>query len=336
MIAVALAWAEPPEITFGGVVDAYHTVDVDEPPNHDRPPFLYSHARSGEATLNLAMIRLGMERDPVRAALGLMAGTFPTANQGGEIEGLRHLYEAYAGVRVGEGAWVDAGLFPSHLGAESAIGSANPTLSRSLLAESSPYYLAGVRATWAVNDDVTLGAVVANGWQSLGQPPGADAIGGGTQVTFAASDAVTLNWSTWVGRQPGDTTRVFNDVYALVDAGPVELILWGDIGVDDGDVWGGAAVLGRGWFTEHVGLGARMEHLHDPRGVVAVALGDGVVVDGASVNLDLVPLPPDDGELPLLTFRFEARALRSDRGIFGDALGDDVNLAFTSNAVAAF
>ena len=76
-------------------------------------------------------------------------------------------------------------------------------------------------------------------------------------------------------------------------------------------------------------IGARIEHLRDPRGVVT----DGRTLDGASLNLDLIPLPEADGEVPLAMLRFEGRAFRSDPAFPGE---DRLNLAFATSLTAGF
>lgn len=59
--------------------------------------------------------------------------------------------------------WLDAGIYPSHIGLESAVGKDNRTLTRSLAAENSPYYESGARITYVTpNNAWTLCAHVLN------------------------------------------------------------------------------------------------------------------------------------------------------------------------------
>jgi len=139
MLGVAVAQDPSPKLT--AFVDTYYLYDVDAPDDGDRPPFLYHYTRHNEFTLNLGLIDVSMEGQRARGALGLQAGTFPQANQLGEPEMLRHVYQAFAGVSLADGLWIDVGVFPSHLGFESALSIDNITPSQSLVCENSPYYL---------------------------------------------------------------------------------------------------------------------------------------------------------------------------------------------------
>ncbi len=141
-----------------------------------------------------------------------MAGTYAQNNLAGEQELLRHVFEANAGVAldVQGPLWLDAGIFPSHIGFESAVSADNPTLTRSILAENFPYYLAGAKLSCGPSEKWELTALVLNGWQRIQRVPGSSlpSLGSlGTQVTYSPSPATTLNWSTFIGADDPDPTR---------------------------------------------------------------------------------------------------------------------------------
>ena len=48
-------------------------------------------------------------------------------------------------MRVIQTMWIDAGIFFSHIGSESWISRDNPTNTRSLAADFTPYYETGIR-----------------------------------------------------------------------------------------------------------------------------------------------------------------------------------------------
>ncbi len=119
--------------------------------------------------LNLGLVHVGYAKQRMRAALGLMAGTYPQANLIAEPELLRNIFEARVGLKLSKRKelWLDAGVFPSHIGLESAIGIDNWTLTRSVIAENSPYYLSGARLTWTLSKKLELAALMMNGWQRI-------------------------------------------------------------------------------------------------------------------------------------------------------------------------
>jgi hypothetical protein len=48
--------------------------------------------------------------------------------------------------------WLDAGIFGSHMGFESALSIDNPTLTKSFVAENSPYYWSGAKLTYHIGE----------------------------------------------------------------------------------------------------------------------------------------------------------------------------------------
>jgi hypothetical protein len=309
------ATTSPTSLALSASLDTYHAWDLDQPADNQRPGLFYNHSRHNEVTINLALIHLAWTHADARASIGLMAGTYAQDNYAHELPLLQHLYEASAGLRVAKDLWLDAGLFPSHIGFESAISLDNLTLSRSLSAENSPYYLAGARLTWAPSARWVVAAVVANGWQNMRETPDNRSKGGGTQVKYTPLDGLTLNWSTWVSdEQPrgGAALRVFNDVYASYSGDGWGLHAGVDVGTEPDPAtdtlrtWWAVTAVGRARLAPWLWLGGRAERYSDPDGVI---LGDlGAVYTGGSLNLDLRPAPDLDAWL-----RVEGRALHVDR-----------------------
>lgn len=325
------AWTQ--HVKLRGYVDTYFSFDTAIPEDHRRPGFLYSYARTSGMTVNLALLGAEVDTPDVRGAALVMAGTFTEDNQGFEEPGLRNLYEARVGVRLAGRTWLDAGVFPSHLGAESAIGITNPTLTRSITAENSPYYLAGAKLSTAVGDSLKLGVVGANGWQSIRQssPPSG---GAGTWVTWTPSSPLTLNWSTWAGlQQPQGELRFFNDLTMTVSLDRLDLIAWVDVGTQGGDVWGGGNVQARGWLTQAVALCGRVENFTDPQGVIVQLEDAGTTLWGGSVGLDLALRPIREVGHGEAIWRIEARSLHSGRGTFA---GSPWNHAVTTSLALGF
>jgi hypothetical protein len=175
-------------VTLGGFVDAYFAWDFNRPGpgNFDRS-FTTQPARHDEFNVNLAFVELKLSGPQVRGRLALQAGTSVQANYAGEpttgaVSGpdlARHIQEAVVGVRAARTLWIDAGIYLSHIGQESWISRDNPTYSRSLIAEFSPYYETGVKATWAAGSRLTAQLHVLNGWQNISETNQDKAVGVG-------------------------------------------------------------------------------------------------------------------------------------------------------------
>src|ERR1035437_5945250 len=110
-------------LTFSGYIEGYYSYDFNKPQNNTKPGFLYNHNRHNEFNVNLAFIRGTYSADKVRGTVAIGVGTYMNANYAAEPGTLKNIYEADAGFKIGKkNLWVDAGILPSHIGFESAVG----------------------------------------------------------------------------------------------------------------------------------------------------------------------------------------------------------------------
>ncbi|MGX5818017.1 porin [Chitinophaga lutea] len=312
---------EEPAFKVSGYAEIYYGYDLNQPLNHERPSFIYNHSRHNEVNLNLAYLKGAYTSDRIRANLALMAGTYAQYNLAAEQDLLRHVFEANAGVRIGKGLWVDAGIMPSHIGFESAVGKDCYTLTRSIMAENTPYYETGVKVSWAPNDKWSLAAFYLNGWQRIRRPDGNQTPAAGTQVTFKPSGKVTLNWSTFIGNDKPDSVRqmrYFNDIYGIFRVtDKFTLVAACDYGIEQKpkgesgtNTWYSPMAIARYAFTDKWAMAARYEYYSDEHGVIiATGTPNGFRTSGWSLNLDMAPLPN-------ALFRIEGKLYDSRDDIF--------------------
>jgi len=106
---------------------------------------------------------------------------------------------------------------PSHIGFESAIGRDCWNLTRSMLADNSPYYESGIKLGYtSKNEKLYLAALYLNGWQRIQRMPGNQTPSFGTQLTYKPISKILLNWSTYAGNEQPDSLmawRYFNNIY---------------------------------------------------------------------------------------------------------------------------
>jgi len=208
-------------LTFSGYAEIYYSFDFDNPGTHEKPFFLYNHKRHNEVNVNLAFAKASYNTKRVRSNFGLMIGTYPAYNLAAEPELLRHVYEANIGVKLSatKNLWIDAGIFPSHLGFESAVAADCWTPGRSIVAENSPYYEAGVRLTSTnKKENFFVSIFLLNGWQRIQRPGGINQPSFGLQVNYKPTDNLTLNYSNFLGTDQPDTVnafRMYHNVYAI-------------------------------------------------------------------------------------------------------------------------
>jgi hypothetical protein len=310
--------------TFSGIIDTYYSYDFGKPENHTKPGFIYNYNRSNEVNVNLGMAKVNYTKENVRGNFALMAGTYAQYNMAAEQELLRNIYEANVGVKISKDhkLWVDAGVMPSHIGFESAIGKDCMTLTRSIQAENSPYYETGVKIGYTSKSEKWyLAAMYLNGWQRIQKVNGNQTPAFGTQVSYKPTSGVALNWSTYVGNeQPAidKKWRYFNDFYGQFKVTEKTSLIAGfDIGVQqsakgssDYDVWYSPIVIAQYKPTAKIQVAARGEYYQDKNGVIIVTgTSNGFKTFGYSANFDY--LAADN-----VMFRIEARSLNSKDEIF--------------------
>lgn len=316
-------WDTPPTLTISGFADIFYTYDFNQPQNVARQSFLFNHNRHNEFNLNLGIVKLGLEQEKYRANFALQTGTYANDNYAAEPGVLKNIFEANIGISLNQqnNLWLDAGVLPSFIGFESAISADNFTLTRSLSAENSPYFLTGAKLTYTPTNNLEVSAAMLNGWQRIQRLEGNSLPSFGSQVVYRPSEKITLNWSTFIGTDDPDATRrmrYFNNVYAQVGLSEkFNLVAGFDLGVQqrtresaDYDTWFTPTIIGQYTINKNWKTALRAEYYQDATGII---IGTGTVngfqTTGLSLNMDYAPTPN-------LMCRIEGRLLSSEDAIF--------------------
>lgn len=335
------SWQEEPEINISGFLDIFYVYDFNEPQGTQRQPFLFNHNRHNEFNVNLAMMKLGLNNAKYRANLALHAGTYPNDNYAAEPGLLKTIYEANVGISLNKknSLWLDAGVFSSHIGFESAISMDNMTLTRSLSAESSPYFLSGAKLTYSINDKWEFAAILTNGWQRIQRVEGNSLLSLGTQVNYHSTDKVTLNWSSFIGTDDPDSTRrmrYFNHFYGQFQlSNKFSLIAGFDIGIQQTskgastyDNWYVPIIIGQYSINDAWKFAVRVEYFHDETGVIIpTGTVNGFQTTGFSLNIDYSPVQN-------LMWRIEGRGFTSQDAVFENQSGMTNNNFFIGTSIA--
>lgn len=316
-------WQNTPNVEFSGFIDAYYAYDFNKPETTYRQAFLFNHNRHNETNINLAYVKVAVDHTIYRANLALQAGTYAQDNYTAEEGMLKNLYEANVGISLNQknNFWLDAGIFSSHLGFESATSINNPTLTRSLAAESSPYYLAGAKITFTPNEKWEMAALICNGWQRIQRVQGNSLPGLGTQLVFKPNANTTLNWSTFVGTDDPDSTRrmrYFNDIYGQFQiTKKLGFIAGFDFGFQQKtkrsskyDSWLVPTLIAYYSINNQWKTALRAEYFQDENGVI-ISTGkvNGFKNVGLSANIDYLPVPN-------IACRLEGRVFQSKDAIY--------------------
>ena len=311
-------------LTISGYAEAYYQYDFNKPADNNRPGFIYSHNRHNEFNLNLGFIKANYTAGRVRANLALGTGTYMNANLAAEPGVLKNIYEANAGVKISKtkNLWLDAGIFASHIGFESAVSKDCWTLTRSILADNSPYYEAGAKITFTTDDGKwLLSGMALNGWQRIKRVDGNSLMSWGTQIQYKPSDKVLLNYSTFIGTDKPDSARllrIFHNFYSIISiTDKLGLTLGFDIGTEEKsstgtgtNTWFSPVGIIKYTFNEKWALAGRVEHYNDKNGVI-ISTGtlNGFQTTGYSLNLDHAPAKN-------VLIRLEARSFKSKDAVF--------------------
>ncbi|WP_316805115.1 porin [Pedobacter nototheniae] len=294
-----------PKVKFSGYLETYYAYDFNKPNDHNRPGFVYSHNRTNEVNLNLGFIKAAYDNGTFRANVAVMAGTYANANLAAEPGVLRNVFEANAGIKLSktENLWIDAGIFSSHIGFESAISKDCWVLTRNISSENTPYYESGAKITYGTKDGkLTAALLYLNGWQRITRQNGNNKPAGGLQLTWKPSDKITLNYSNYLGTEGVDSVRVnrlYHNLYGIFQVtDKFGLTLGFDYGTQQkakenptrNKVFSPIAIA-RYKFAEKWALAGRFEYYDDKNGIlISTATPNGFKTKGYSLNVDYYPI----------------------------------------------
>ena len=336
---------DEPKIKVTGYIDMYYGYDFNKPDNNTRPGFIYSHNRSNEVNLNLGFIKGNYDNGTVRANLALMAGTYTNANLAAEPGVLKNIFEANAGLKLSKTSnlWVDAGIFASHIGFESAISKDCWVLTRNIASENTPYYESGAKITYITDDGkLTATALYLNGWQRIQRQDGNSQPAGGVQLVWKPTERITLNYSNYLGSEGADSIRVnrfYHNFYGIFNLTKAFGITLGfDYGTQQ-KVKGNSeknkvlspVVIARYVFTSKLALAGRVEYYQDKNGVIiSTGTPNGFKTTGYSMNIDYSPVPN-------AVVRLEGKVYDSKDKIFErNLINVNYNAAITAGIAVSF
>lgn len=230
-----------------------------------------------------------------------MTGTYANANLASEPGVLKYIYEAYIGYKLMKTAdlWIDAGVIPSHIGFESAVGQDCRTLTRSIVEENTPFYESGIKLGYTTKSKKWyIAGLLINGWQRMQRPNGYTQLAAGTQVTYTPDARVSINHSTFYGNMGPDSLNQFcfyQDFYAILKLSKKwEFIVGFDYGLEQDPAsnsrwskWWSPVLIAYYHPSAISGIGLRAEYFHDPDDIlISIKSPDGLQVLGYSVNYD--------------------------------------------------
>ncbi|MFN3300194.1 MAG: porin [Sediminibacterium sp.] len=285
-------------IQLSGYAEFYYQHNTNGPVTNNDVPFVYSHDHNKQLSVNLAFVKAAYNRGRIRANLGLALGSYMRANYAGEKGIYQQILEANIGWKLSNGKdlWLDAGVFSSHIGFESAIGKDCWTLSRSIAADNSPYFETGVKFSYASpNEKWFMSALLLTGWQRIQLLKGNKSPSFGHQIQYKPTSKWTINSSSFIGNPTtgiSGVMRYFHNFYAIYQwSNRIGLIGGFDIGLQKSNsqrqLWYTPVLMLQYTANAKMKFALRTESYQDGNEVmIATGTPQGFRVKGISLNVD--------------------------------------------------
>jgi hypothetical protein len=287
-----------PAIQLNGYAEIYFQQNSNGPVTNNDMPFVYSHDENKQLSINLAFLKAGYNKNRIRANMALAFGSYMRANYAGEKGMYKQILEANIGWNIGKDSnlWLDAGVFSSHIGFESAIGKDCWTLSRSIAADNSPYFETGAKLSYtSPNEKWFLSALILTGWQRIQPLKGNNSPSFGHQIQYKPNSKWTINSSSFIGNPTAGINgvmRYFHNFYAIYQwSNRLGFIGGFDIGLQKannrGHIWYTPVFMLQYTPNTNMKFALRTESYQD-RNEVMIATGtpQGFRVKGISLNAD--------------------------------------------------
>jgi len=239
-LAASATTAGATQVNWGGYADAAVLYSSNEPSNNQW------RSKGTSATLNeprlnntaFTVTKHAATDSPWGFTIGVQAGDDVDAQVSdaavGSAETLKYLYYTNATYLfdVGAGLAVTGGLLPGHIGYESFHAGDNPTYTRIYGVDNVPYFQWGVVAKYPYEGAVSVGVMVATGWDYLSSPNSVPSYGG--RLHWDIDDSAWLRGNVFWGAEQQETAVDFWRL-ALEGMGEVDI---GDFGLVGNLGWG--------------------------------------------------------------------------------------------------
>ncbi|MCX7768890.1 MAG: porin [Flavobacteriales bacterium] len=302
-----------------GYLETYFAHDAPARPQR-RPAFYSSFTDLDRLAVNLLSWKVAYERKRWAIHGAVMQGSYCRENLASEPALLRHLNEAFVQWRRDDKGTlaVQAGVIPSHIGAETARGLDGYTLTRSLQADNSPYYESGLRIDYRPSGKHwAVAFLVLNGWQRIRVSRSFRVPAVGHAFQFGRG-LWRIQSNSFVGPADPEQPHVWRLFHNLIVEWQAKsrwtFLAVADGGISQGSIkawWVSPTLMVRRQLTESLSCTLRGELFMDPQGVVlrtpSALPGN---VKGISFNADWHIWSH-------LLLRAEARWLHSVRPVFG-------------------
>lgn len=278
-------------LSFSGYIDSYFSANFNKPLSMSNVgqsgTSRVFDTRSGQLSLGLVQAMMTYTTDRSEAVVDLAFGpNADMANYGNALFNTAlAIKQAYFSYNFTDKFSMTVGQFGTHIGYEVIDAPVNFNYSLSNLFNNGPFYHAGVKATYAFSDKVSLMAGIVNNVDGLGDNNRKKGVIGQLFIAPVEEWSIYLNAIHSNEADPmadGSTPKAFYQVFDLATSYQVTdnflLGLNAAIGTQKGDMqggggpseaksWGGTAVYANLKLSELFSLGGRYEYFDNSNGV---------------------------------------------------------------------
>jgi hypothetical protein len=229
-----------------------------------KSPLFYNHTSVNRPALNLGVVEFFADKKRWSFQSGIMLGTYSQKNLAAEPSFWKQIYQLNLQFQLNSKSQLMAGIFPSHIGLESAKNFENDCFSRNYLAENSPYYETGLAWSYNPLTNLSFRVLALTGWQTIAKFNPAL----GTQIGYSGKSGWKINFSQFLGNE-GKGTRVYLNNFAQI---PISKQFSGTIGMDVGfessHVWHGGIAFLTWKPNEKIRMSSRVEYYSDQNAII--------------------------------------------------------------------
>jgi hypothetical protein len=262
---------------FSFLADAYFSHDFTSN-KHLKPSYSYNYKRNNELNFNFIYFKTAYSFKNKRANLAFHSGNYAQYNYSNEPVLLQFINEASVGIKISKkhAIWLDAGIMPSHLGFESALNTDCQTLSRSILAENSPYYETGIKLNYShPSEKWSVNLLALNGWQRIASKTPSFSPSAGLQFIYTPSKKWLFNYSNFIGKINDITPYLrnyHNFYFQFKSAAKINVTGGLDLGFDrrinQTSHWKALVLIVQKEQSKHIKYAGRIEYVHDPSNTI--------------------------------------------------------------------
>jgi hypothetical protein len=249
------------------------------------------------------------------------AATLINAYEPSGADALKNFEEGFVSylAPVGKGLQFDVGKFVTQHGAEVIEAKDNWNYSRSLLfALAIPYYHTGVRATYTLNDKVSVMGALVNGWNDFKDNNSGKTIGAQVAIKPVAALSIVQNYMTGPeqAHDNGNWRQLSDSIVTYTVTPALSLMANYDYGHDTiagiSGHWQGVAGYAKYQANNRITLSPRFEVYDDPSGLTT----------GTAQTLKEMTGTVEVKALENLLCRIEYRTDFSDQAVFTNSAGE--------------